>query len=142
MTVNQSACRSRRFRIGLAGATTAVVLVFASATGFAADVAKELQTATTHAGYAADATVLGTVHAHLHHTVNCLVGPKGDGYDAKQLDPCKGQGAGIIPDTTDAAKKKTLAAALATAKVGINATTLAAAKGEAQKTLALLKKVE
>jgi len=126
--------------VALAAGMAAFLLLPASA--FAADAAKEVQTAATHAGYAADATVLKTAITHLHHTVNCLVGPKGAGFDAKELNPCKDQGAGAISDTTDAAKKKNLEAALASANRGLKATTLAAAKTEAQNTAALLKKAE
>jgi hypothetical protein len=140
MTPKQPLRRFPRLTSALALATGTAALVLLSATGFAADSAKEIETAATHAGYAADATVLKTAQTHLHHTVNCLVGPKGSGFDAKQLNPCKGQGAGAIPDTSDAAKKKDLQAALAAAKAGLKATTLAAAKADAQKTAALLKK--
>jgi hypothetical protein len=142
MTAHHSPHRFRRLRLGLTGAAATAALVLASAPGTAADAAKEIQTAVTHAGYAADATVLKTVHAHLQHTVNCLVGPKGAGFDAKQLDPCKGQGSGAIPDTADAAKKQSLEAALASAKTGRKANTLKAAKDEAQKTVALVKKAQ
>ena len=140
MIPKQSFRRFPHLMSGLALAAGTAALVLMSATGFAANSAKEIETAATHAGYAADATVLKTAQTHLHHTVNCLVGPKGAGFDAKQLNPCKGQGAGAIPDTSDAAKKKDLQAALATAKAGLKATTLASAKAEAQKTAALLKK--
>jgi hypothetical protein len=43
-------------------------------------------------------------HARLHHTINCLVGPQEDGFDAKELNPCKDFGNGAIPDTEDATK--------------------------------------
>ena len=42
------------------------------------------------------------VQAHLHHTLNCLVGPGGDGFDAKQMNPCAQAGNGAIPDAKDA----------------------------------------
>ena len=142
MIAERSLHRSRNLIRGLAIATGTITLMFMSAPSFAADAAKEVQTAATHAGYAADATVLKTVQAHLHHTVNCLVGPKGVGFDAKQLNPCKGQGNGAIPDTADVAKKKQLEAALASAKAGLKATTLAGAKADAQKTAALLKEAK
>jgi hypothetical protein len=72
--------------------------------------------------------------------VNCLVGPSGAGYDAKEADPCKGMGRGAIPDTSDAAKKKSLEAALASANQGIAASDLAAAKKAAAETQAALQK--
>lgn len=73
-----------------------------------ADAADEVSTAAQHAGFSAKATSLSVAHMHLHHTLNCLVGPGGRGFDAKQANPCSDKGSGAIPDTTDAAAKKTL----------------------------------
>lgn len=114
-------------------------LLALSTTAIAADVTKEISTAANHAALAATATVIDTVHAHLHHTVNCLVGPSGAGYDAKQMDPCKGMGGGAIPDTSDAAKKKALQDALSKANAGLAANDLTAAKKAAGDTEAALK---
>ena len=58
------------------------------------------------------------VHAHLHHTLNCLVGPNGMDFDKDALNPCKNAGNGAIPDTTDAAKQKALEAAADKARAG------------------------
>src|SRR6185437_11904150 len=63
------------------------------------DPAKETATAATHAGLAAKATDLKGTQMHLHHVVNCLVGPKGKGFDAAPGNPCKDQGNGAIADT-------------------------------------------
>jgi len=120
-------------------AVSAAGILAVSGTAFAADAGKEVSTAATHAGMAANATVIDTVHAHLHHTVNCLVGPSGAGYDAKQMDPCKGMGGGAIPDTADAAKKKALEDALSKANAGLAANDLAGAKKAASDTEAALK---
>ena len=106
---------------------------------FAGDAGKEVGAAAQHAGYAAQATVINTVHAHLHHTVNCLVGPNGAGFDAKELNPCKGMGDGAIADTADAAKKKALDAALAAANAGLASNDLTAAKQAAADAEAALK---
>lgn len=114
-------------------------LLALSTTTIAADASKEISTAATHAGLAAAATVIDTVHVHLHHTVNCLVGPSGAGYDAKQMDPCKGMGGGAIPDTSDAAKKKALEDAVSKANAGLAANDLTAAKKAAGDTEAALK---
>ncbi len=73
-----------------------------------ADAADEVATAAQHAGFSSKATSLTVAHMHLHHTLNCLVGPAGRGFDAKQANPCSSQGNGAIPDTSDAAAKKTL----------------------------------
>lgn len=104
-----------------------------------ADPASEVVNAQTHAGLAAASTTIEGVHTHLHHTLNCLVGPVGEGFDAKQMNPCAQAGAGAIPDTTDAAKKKSLEAAAAKSREGIAATTFAAAQKVAAATAAMLK---
>ncbi|MGB8274362.1 MAG: hypothetical protein WCF16_03720 [Alphaproteobacteria bacterium] len=117
----------------------ACALAAMAGTALAADAAKETATAAQHVGFAAAATVVNTVHEHLHHAVNCLVGPNGEGYDAKAADPCKGMGTGAIPDTADAAKKKALESALASAKQGLAANDLAAAKKSAAAAEAALK---
>ena len=117
----------------------AAILFGIGSTALAADAAKEIATAATHAGYAADATEMKTAQAHLHHTINCLVGPNGAGYDATQANPCKDQGNGAIPDTNDAGKKQSLQAAVAKAMDGLKQTDLAAAKKDATEAQAILK---
>lgn len=108
------------------GAAIALILFLPTA-AFAADAAKEVATAATHAGLAAKSADLGGVHMHLHHTVNCLVGPNGNGYDVHSLNPCAADGAGAIPDSV-AGKKPALEAAAATARSGIAATDLKVAQ--------------
>ena len=105
----------------------------------AADVKSEIVNAETHAGLAAGAADLDGVHMHLHHTLNCLVGPNGAGFDAKQMNPCANSGNGAIPDTTDAAKKAKLQAAADKAKGGIAENNLAAAQKDATDIAAMLK---
>ncbi len=120
-------------------AASSMLLLVSTLPSFAADAAKEVSTAADHAGYAADATVINTTYSHLHHTINCLVGPKGAGFDAKETNPCAAMGNGAIPDTTDAAKKKELTSAVAKAKAGLKSKDLAAAKADAMAAQALLK---
>jgi hypothetical protein len=108
----------------------------------AADVAKQLATAEAHAGYAAAAADLKMVQTHLHHVINCMVGPKGRGFDAAQANPCKDQGDGVMPDFKgDKAKRATLQKALDTARAGLKAADLAAAKQRASDADGLLKSV-
>ena len=108
----------------------------------AADVAGEISTAATHATLAAQATALDGVHTHLHHTLNCLVGPGGSGFDAKQINPCAGSGAGAIPDESDAAKKKALEGAADTTRAGIAAADMATATKAANQVASELKAVK
>jgi hypothetical protein len=86
-----------------------------------ADVAAQLSVAQTHAGLAAKAADLKMVQMHLHHAVNCLVGPAGTGFDAAAGNPCAKAGTGAIPESTDAAQKAKLQAAVTTATPGLAA---------------------
>lgn len=95
------------------------------------DPAKEISTAATHAGLAAKATDMKGTQMHLHHVVNCLVGPKGRGFDAAPGNPCNGQGDGAIPDTKDKKQKATLNQALAKANAGLKAKDMVAAQKDA-----------
>jgi hypothetical protein len=108
----------------------------------AADFGAEITNATMHAGLAAQAGDIDTVHTHLHHTVNCLVGPGGSGFDSKELNPCASSGNGAIPDSTGAQTKQTLEAALAKANSGLAASDLTSAQKDAADTAAMLKTVK
>jgi len=71
---------------------------FGASYGQAMDPKTELTTAYTHAGFAAKYDSLNEVTLHLHHVVNCLVGPNGDKFDSSAGNPCQGQGNGALPD--------------------------------------------
>ena len=118
-------------------ALTAVSFTFA-VSAQAADVKSEIMTAEQHATLAAGAQTVDMVHSHLHHTINCLVGPKGADYDADELNPCKNNGDGAIPDTDDAAVKQKLKTAVAKAKAGLHETDLAAIQKAATETASIL----
>ena len=94
----------------------------------AADAATEITTAATHAGFASKSGTIKMVHAHMHHALNCLVGPGGDGFDTTALNPCKNSGNGAIPDTTDAAKKASLEKVAADLRAGLADDNLASAQ--------------
>lgn len=66
-----------------------------------ADESQAVATAAQHAGLAANAGDLNGVRMHLHHTLNCLVGADGDGFDESAGNPCARAGA-AIPQTSDA----------------------------------------
>ena len=99
---------------------------------------KEMAAAAQHAGFAAGSSDIAGIHTHLHHAVNCLVGPEGEGFAPKELNPCKALGNGAIPDTENATRKESLEAALERANAGLATEDLADAKTEAIKTQALL----
>ncbi|MEQ8951680.1 hypothetical protein [Parvibaculum sp.] len=103
---------------------------------------KGIAAAARHAGFAAGSSDLAGIHTHLHHAVNCLVGPEGEGFAPKELNPCKALGNGAIPDTEDATRKESLEAALERAKAGLATDDLADAKTAAIKTQALLDSLE
>lgn len=119
----------------LAGATTLLLALPASA----ADLKGEITNAQMHAGLAAGAGTIDGVQMHLHHALNCLVGPGGAGFDAKQMNPCANSGNGIIPDTTDPTKKKAFEDAAAKAQAGLAQTNLAEAQKAASDVAAMLK---
>ena len=64
----------------------------------AGDPSAELNTAVTHAGFAAKYETMKEVALHLHHALNCLVGPQDKLFDAAAGNPCQGQGNGYLPD--------------------------------------------
>ncbi|MBD8899669.1 hypothetical protein [Rhodanobacter sp. DHG33] len=100
---------------------------------------KQVAIATAHAGMAMGAADLATARAHLHHVVNCLVGPSGKDFDAKAEDPCKGMGHGAITDSNgDVAAVDRLNVALGQAKHGLQATTLDAAHADAKQVMQTL----
>ncbi len=99
-----------------------------------ADLAGELSTAMAHAGMASTAADLAMTQKHLHHAVNCLVGPASPDFDAAAGNPCAKAGNGAIVDSTDAAQKAKLQAAVNGAKPGFATTDLAAAQATAKAT--------
>ena len=59
------------------------------------------------------------VHQRMQSAINCLVGPKGEGFDAAAPNPCAASGNGLIPDTEDAGKKEQYQAAVVKLKTGL-----------------------
>ena len=64
----------------------------------AGDPSAELKTAVTHAAFAAKYETMKEITLHLHHAVNCLVGPQDKMFDAAAGNPCQGQGSGFLSD--------------------------------------------
>ncbi len=90
----------RKSGLGI-GLFLAVVGIWVLAQGtsvLAADPSAELKTAITHAGYSAKQEAQQGVTMHLHHALNCLVGPQDKRFDAAAGNPCQGQGNGYLPD--------------------------------------------
>ena len=110
------------------------VLAFAAllaSAAFAADLRSEIVNAAEHAEYAGEAATIEDAHFHLHHALNCLVGPKGEGFDRTQMNPCVNSGNGIIPDETDPKRIAVFQGAAAKAREGLATQDLASAKADA-----------
>jgi hypothetical protein len=93
----------------------------------------EMKTAIAHAGYAAKAEALNGVHMHLHHVLNCMVGPQDKLFDAAAGNPCKDQGTGVLPELKGKMGQQYYEAALVTqiAAQGIASNNLPEAKADA-----------
>jgi hypothetical protein len=100
---------------------------------------QQIGTASKHAGFAAAAADLKDVQKHMHHVLNCLVGPNGKGFDASHGNPCNGQGQGAIPETTDAPTKMKLESALTVTRQAVATSDIAAAKKGASDVAGMLK---
>lgn len=111
----------------------------------AADVKAQVNTAVTHAGFAAAATTFGGAQQHLGHALNCIEGKGGKNFNASWGHPCEGQGNGILNDLRGVAGSGALmplaqsADALATS--GVRSNDLSAARLAARGVEALLRLV-
>ncbi len=103
-----------------------------------ADGPQATATAAQHAGLAAGSADLAGVQRHLHHTLNCLVGPDGAGFDAAPGNPCAAAG-GAIPQTSDATAKAKLEKAAVQVRAAIAGKDLDATRKAAADVQALLK---
>jgi len=92
-----------------------------------ADAQQAIGIAANHAGLAASAANIGDVHTHLHHVLNCLVGPGGDGFDAMPGNPCAMAG-GAIPQENNSEMKTKLLNVAAQVRAGIGNNDVAEAK--------------
>jgi hypothetical protein len=106
-----------------------------------ADPHSQIVLAEQHAGLAAQSTDVALVRAHLHHALNCLVGPGGPGFDAHEMNPCANAGNGAIPDG-GLLKRLPLQVAAAEARLGLAEPDLAKAQLHAAKTAEMLTKAE
>lgn len=127
--------------------TLLAIAVFGSLLSFsvfaAGNSSKEISTALMHAHFSAASTSLDMAHTHLHHVLNCVVGPKGKAFDAKAMDPCKGMGNGALPDAgMNRAVRRDLMKAVRSAERGLKTTSLSAAHKAADQTAAALKAAE
>lgn len=120
---------------GIAGAFALALALPALAQG----ANQEITTAHAHAVMAENADTVKMAHTHLHHVINCLVDSDEAAFDAAAGTPCKGMGDGALDDVdNNPALHGKLEAALAAAKKGLEADSLAAVHEAAAKAAAAL----
>ncbi|WP_147305059.1 hypothetical protein [Alkalilimnicola ehrlichii] len=101
-------------------------------------VRQQLQTALLHAEFAADGEKAPAIHYHLHHVINCLVGPRGDAFREEVGNPCEGQGRGLVHDLRGSAGRDEVDLALTAALHGLNAEQVEAARAAGERVHRLL----
>jgi hypothetical protein len=107
-----------------------------------ADAKSEIATAAQHAGFAAAAANLAQTHMHLHHAMNCLVGPRDADFDKNNMNPCAQQGNGAFPDETNPDIKVKLQNAMSAAADGIASNDEATAKKNAATVQSMLEAIK
>ena len=126
----------------LAVATASLLLLSLSGTALAtASGSKKIQTAIKHAEFASTSKNANQIHLHLHHVINCLVGPEGAAYDPAAGDPCESEGGSALSDLKGAPKEY-LQQALDLAITGVNIGHRAPARNVAIAVDALLKEAQ
>jgi hypothetical protein len=105
----------------------------------------QVETARTHAAFAAGGDSISYVHQHLGHALNCLEGPKGRNFQASWGNVCQGQGNGILVDLKAVPNNSSLMAlarqAGASALQGLKKESVSEAKPAAKKTAGLLQQL-
>ena len=98
-------------------------LVLLPLTAYAVDLPVEISAAQMTARMASrNQFKIEDVHQRMRSAINCLVGPKGEGFDAAAPNPCAASGNGVIPDTADTAKKAKFQEAVEKLKSGLTVT--------------------
>lgn len=142
MTIHSSFTFRPGFAVRLTTTMSAMALALAlvmSSSAMAADAAPQAKTAAVHAGLAAKAENIKGVHTHLHHALNCLVGPEGKGFDSDEMNPCADMGNGAIPDTTNDNMTEKLDSAVAKVNSGLDTDDYDDAKAAAMSAQKMLK---
>lgn len=105
----------------------------------------QVETARTHAAFAAGGDSISYVHQHLGHALNCLEGPKGANFHASWGNVCQGQGNGILVDLkvvpNNVSLMRLAKEADTSAIQGLKKETVSEAKPAAKKTADLLQRL-
>lgn len=117
------------------------LLLSSAALAQGGDVAKELGAASKHAQLSESSQSVPVAAMHLHHVINCLVGPHGAGFDAAAGNPCKGMGDGALQDSPRRSESHSKALhALAIARRGVAEKELSAMHEAASEIVGILGK--
>jgi hypothetical protein len=95
-------------------------IVFCPGAAWAVDLAVEkIATQITARSASRNVQKIEEVHQRMQSAINCLVGPKGEGFDMAAPNPCAASGTGLIPDTSEPEKKEKYQTAVAKLKTGL-----------------------
>jgi hypothetical protein len=98
----------------------AAIVLCSGASAWAVDLAVEkIATQITARSASRNVQRIEDVHQRMQSAINCLVGPKGEGFDMAAPNPCAASGNGLIPDTAEAGKKEEYQAAVVKLKTGL-----------------------
>ncbi|MEO8301280.1 MAG: hypothetical protein ABI608_05780 [Rhizomicrobium sp.] len=98
----------------------AIMLLGLGAAASAADLGVEkIATQITARSASRNVQRIEDVHQRMQSAINCLVGPKGEGFDSAAPNPCAASGNGLIPDTAEAGKKDEYRSVVAKLKTGL-----------------------
>ena len=126
----------------IAAGSAVAACAFLAAPVLGADPKGEITTAAQHASLAAQASDIAGVKMHLHHTLNCLEGPKGADFSKTDMNPCANSGNGAIPDSTNPTTTASLQSAVGQAVSGLKTSDLKTAQGDASATAATLQAIK
>lgn len=105
----------------------------------------QAKTAATHAGFAAGGSTMSYAKEHIGHTIACIEGSKGKNVSPQWMNPCSGQGDGVLVDLrrikASASLIRTAQEADATAVAAIKSSNLTKVKNGARRVAQLMSKI-
>lgn len=129
---------NRLFRSMLAVASLGTVPIAAGAAG---NVGMEMTIAHQRAIMSQGSNTLADAHKYMQQSINCMVGPKGAGFDQSEANPCGDAGGGLLVDlASNEAASEQVKAALASAREGLRSKDLVAVQTRAGEVASTLQK--
>lgn len=105
----------------------------------------QAKTAATHAGFAAGSSTMSGAKEHLGHTIACIEGSMGRNVKPQWMNPCSGQGNGVLVDLrrikASAALIRTAQDADATAVAALKSSNLTQVKNSAKRVAQLTNRI-